>query len=86
MLFYSVSVADAMIRRIIIASELKRDICFRIFRNKDCTWDITTTDSNANVILKILFMDIENEASCGYDYIAITESGMCLIILLKTRT
>ncbi|CAC5406822.1 CUBN [Mytilus coruscus] len=41
----------------------------------DCTWNITTTDSNANVILKILFMDIENEPSCGYDYITITESG-----------
>ncbi|XP_076094529.1 embryonic protein UVS.2-like [Mytilus galloprovincialis] len=48
---------------------------------KDCTWDITTTDSNANVILKILFMDIENEASCGYDYIAITESGSTTIKL-----
>ncbi|XP_063419787.1 deleted in malignant brain tumors 1 protein-like [Mytilus trossulus] len=43
--------------------------------NTVCTWDITTTDSNANVILKILFMDIEKESSCGYDYITITESG-----------
>ncbi|XP_052094750.1 deleted in malignant brain tumors 1 protein-like [Mytilus californianus] len=43
--------------------------------NTDCTWDITTKNTNANVILKILFMDIEYEPSCGYDYITITESG-----------
>ncbi|CAG2232598.1 unnamed protein product [Mytilus edulis] len=52
----------------------------------DCTWDITTTDSNANVILKVLFMDIEHESSCGYDYITITESDDNILFHLGTTT
>ena len=48
--------------------------CF--YRDQTCTWEISATDSSANIIIDIKFLNIEFDASCIYDYLEISESGI----------
>jgi hypothetical protein len=48
--------------------------CF--YRDQNCTWEISATDSSANIIIDITFLNIELDGSCIYDYLEISESGI----------
>jgi hypothetical protein len=39
-------------------------------------WEISATDSSANIIIDIKFLNIEFDTSCQYDYLEISESGI----------
>jgi hypothetical protein len=46
------------------------------YRAQTCTWEISATDSSANIFIDINFLNIEFDASCIYDYLEISESGI----------
>jgi hypothetical protein len=46
------------------------------YRDQTCTWEISATDSSANIIIDIKFLNIEFHTSCNYDYLEISESGI----------
>jgi hypothetical protein len=48
--------------------------CF--YRDQACTWEISATDSSANIIIDIKYLNIEFDGLCIYDYLEITESGI----------
>jgi hypothetical protein len=50
--------------------------CLRVDRSRTCTWEISATDSSANIIIDIKYLNIEFDASCIYDYLEISESGI----------
>jgi hypothetical protein len=47
-------------------------------RGQACTWEISATDSSANIIIDIKFLNIalELNGACSYDYLEISESGI----------
>ncbi|XP_071158115.1 embryonic protein UVS.2-like isoform X2 [Mytilus edulis] len=46
--------------------------------DKDCQWVIQTT--LGRVILNLMFMDIEFDASCQYDHLKVTDEGYSLML------
>ena len=55
---------------------LKIYIYIFFYRGRTCTWEISATDSSANIIIDINFLNIEFDTSCQYDYLEISESGI----------
>ena len=48
--------------------------------DQTCTWEISATDSSANIIIDIKFLNIEFDTSCQYDYFEISESADAVVL------
>lgn len=49
-------------------------------RSTTCNWTITAADNSEKVYIEIIFIDVENDAACQYDYLRIRD-GMYQIFM-----